>query len=110
MIKLQLNKEPYWLELLEGVRVFVRPATSALIMAARNRALKEDGVDRGAALIKHLGLAAIMDWEGVGDQEDNKAEVTEAGVAALLDLWPISEAFERLYLLPALLLESEKNV
>jgi len=27
----------------------------------------------------------------------------------LLDLWPIAEAFERLYLGPALLLDDEKN-
>lgn len=109
MIKLQLNREPAWLELAEGVKVLAKPATSALIMAARVAALKEEGAERGAALLKHLAIAAILDWEGVGDDQ-GKAEVNAATVSALLDLWPISEAFERLYLLPAMLLEQEKNV
>lgn len=110
MIKLQLNREPAWLELVDGVKVLVKPATSALIMAARVNALKDEGENRGAALLKHLAITAILDWEGVGDADGNKAVVNEEGIAALLDLWPVSEAFERLYLLPAMLLEQEKNV
>ena len=35
--------------------------------------------------------------------------MTPEGIDALLDLWPIAEAFERLYLGPALLLDAEKN-
>ena len=39
----------------------------------------------------------------------NRRAVTPEGIDALLDLWPIAEAFERLYLGPALLLDAEKN-
>jgi len=35
--------------------------------------------------------------------------LTPEGIEALLDLWPMAEAFERLYLAPALLLDDEKN-
>ncbi|CAA7619678.1 hypothetical protein MTBSS4_250048 [Magnetospirillum sp. SS-4] len=37
MIRLSLPKEPYWLDLTHGVRVFVRPLTTAVYEAARSR-------------------------------------------------------------------------
>lgn len=114
MIRLDLKREPYWLDLGHEVRINVRPATTALVMAARVTALKESGADadagtRSAALIKKLAELAIMAWEGVGDSEDKPAEVTPEAIAALMDLWPIADAFERLYLGPTLVLEQEKN-
>ncbi len=112
MIRLNLKREDYWLDLGHGVRLKVRPATSALVMAARVSALKDDGEDvgaRGAALIKCLAALSVTEWEGVGDSEGNPAEVTEEAVCALMDLWPLADAFERLYLGPTLLLEAEKN-
>ncbi len=114
MIRLDMKREPYWLDLDHGVRVHVRPATTALVMAARVTALKEAVADtdagvRSAALIEKLAELAIIAWEGVGDSEDNLAEVTPEAVSALMDLWPIADAFERLYLGPTLILEQEKN-
>jgi len=35
MIRLELKREPYWLDLAPGVRIRVRPCTTALVMAAR---------------------------------------------------------------------------
>ena len=35
MIRLDLKREPHWLDLGHGVRVHVRPCTTALMMAAR---------------------------------------------------------------------------
>ena len=35
MIRLDLKREPYWLDLAPGVRLRVRPCTTALVMAAR---------------------------------------------------------------------------
>jgi hypothetical protein len=113
MITLNLKREPYWLDLLQGVRVHVRPASTALVMAARVAALKEDGDDpaaRGTILIKRLAQLAVLEWDGVGGDDFEPLPVTPEGIFALMDLWPIAEAFERLYLGPALLLEQEKNV
>ena len=69
----------------------------------------EDEMERAAALIRHLGQLAVLEWEGVGDENGTAAPVTPKAVAALFDLWPVAEAFERIYLTPALLLEQEKN-
>lgn len=114
MIRLDLKREPYWLDLGHGIRLHVRPATTPLVMAARVQAVKEaqemdDTGARSALLLKHLAQAAVIAWEGVGDAEGNVAEVTPEAIAALMDLWPVADAFERLYLGPTLLLEQEKN-
>jgi hypothetical protein len=111
MIRLDLKREPYWLDLVQGVRVHVRPCTTALIMAARAAlAATQDGAGaRTAALIKALAVLAINAWEGVGDADGELAALTPEGIEALMDLWPIAEAFERLYLGPAMVLDDEKN-
>lgn len=112
MITLNLKREPFWIDLLDGIRLHVRPATTAVIMAARAAVAKEavsDDVQRGAAFLKNLGISAVLEWEGVGDAEGNPAAVTPEAVSALFELWPVADAFERQYLAPALLLEQEKN-
>jgi hypothetical protein len=102
------------------VRVQVRPCTTALVMAARAEARGlEAAASRGsdsahatgvrtAGFLKALGRLAIDAWEGVGNAAGEPA-VTPEGIDALLDLWPLAEAFERLYLGPALLLDAEKT-
>jgi hypothetical protein len=113
MIRLDLKREPHWLDLGHGVRVLVRPCTTALVMAARAAMLQTLDVatpgERTAALVKCLARLAINAWEGVGDAEGQPTELSAGGVDALMDLWPIAEAFERLYFAPALLLDEEKN-
>lgn len=117
MIRLDLKREPFWLDLGHGVRVHVRPCNTALVMAARAAVAR--GIDpvtddsavgeRTAALVKTLARLSVDDWEGVGDADGKPAKVTPEGVEALMDLWPIAESFERQYLGPALLLDAEKN-
>ena len=116
MLRLDLKREPFWLDLGHDVRLRVRPCTTALMMAARAAAARADPGEgespvgaRTAALLAALARFAAIEWDGVGDDEGNSAPLTPEGVDALLSLWPMAEAFERLYLAPALLLESEKN-
>jgi hypothetical protein len=118
MIRLDLKREPHWLDLGHDVRLQVRPCTTALMMAARaevQRAASSSAGDieaagiRAAALIKALARFAVLDWEGIGDAAGNAAPVAPEGIDALMDLWPIASAFESAYLGPALLLDAEKN-
>ena len=118
MIRLDLKREPHWLDLGHGVRVHVRPCTTALMMAARAEAQRspvpstneaQAAGERTAALVKALGRLGIQAWEGVGDTDGEPVPLTPEGIDALLDLWPMADAFERLYLGPALLLDAEKN-
>jgi hypothetical protein len=124
MVRLDLKREPNWLDLGHGVRVHVRPCTTALMMAARadpriqsagQRSLVPSADDvqaageRTAALVKALGRLGIQEWDGVGDTDGEPVPLTPEAIDALLDLWPMAEAFERLYLGPALPLDDEKN-
>jgi hypothetical protein len=80
------------------------------MMAARSEiASVANGQSPAAALLSALGRLAIVEWSGVAGEDGELAELTPANIDALLDLWPIAEAFERLYLAPALLLDTEKN-
>ena len=115
MLRLNLAREPYWLNLGLGVRVRVEPLTTALMVAARSdpvvRSLAEGTSDDEIAVRfgKALADRAILDWEGVGDAEGNPAPVTPEGIAALLDIWPIFERFQVGYVAKGLELEAEKN-
>ena len=116
MLRLNLAREPYWLELGLGVRVRVEPLTTALMVAARSdpavRDLPEGTSDDEIAVVfgKALAERAILDWEGVGDADGNPALVSPEGIAALLDIWPIFERFQVGYVAKGLELEAEKIV
>ena len=52
---------------------------------------------------------AILDWEGVGDADGKPIPVTAGAAAALMDVWPLFEAFQARYVAKGLLLDQEKN-
>ncbi len=115
MLKLTLHREPYWLAMPMGVRLKVHPLTTAIMVAART-----DPAVRGIALgtpddtiavafAKAIAVRAIIEWEGVGDADGNITPVTPEGIEALLDIWPIFEAFQTGYVAKGLELEAEKN-
>jgi hypothetical protein len=56
-----------------------------------------------------LARRAIVNWEGVGDEDGAVISVTPEGIDALLALWPIFEAFNLLYVSRGMLLDAEKN-
>ena len=53
---------------------------------------------------------ALLDWEGVGDADGKPVPVTPETAAALIDVWPLFEAFQARYVAKGLLLDQEKNV
>jgi len=113
MIRLDLKREPYWLDLAPAVRLRVRPCTTALVMAARASMIAggegDDDNARGAAMLKALARVAIVDWEGIGDEAGAAIPPSPERIDALLDLYPAFRAFETAYFLPALVLDEEKN-
>ena len=123
MIRLNLPKSPYWLDLGLGVRVQVKPLDTATMAAARasvDRSLREagdvpadDDARAGmteALLITALARHAIVAWEGVLAAEgDDPAPVDERTVGDLMSLWSFADRFWRLYTAPYELLAVEKN-
>jgi len=116
MLRLDLASEPRWLDLGHGVRLRVAPLTTALMVAARSdtcvEALPATASDEARALIfaKAIARIAVSDWEGVGDAGGKPVPVTPEGIDALLEVWPIFEAFQAIYVSKGLLLDAEKNV
>ncbi|MET4130212.1 hypothetical protein [Roseovarius sp. MBR-6] len=115
MIRLNLTTTPQWLELAPGLRLRVAPLTTALMVAARAdatiEALSEDASQEELALAmaKAVARRAVLDWEGVGDDAGNVVPVTPEGIDALLEIWPVFEAFQTSYVARGLILDEEKN-
>ena len=117
MLRLSLASEPEWLDLGHGVRVRVLPCTSGVMAAARGSDAVEALVAAGAseaelalALAKGIAGIALLDWEGVGDADGNPIPVSPEAASALMDVWPLFEAFQARYVATGLLLDAEKNV
>ncbi|WP_179141943.1 hypothetical protein, partial [Salibaculum halophilum] len=56
-----------------------------------------------------LDRLAIVEWEGVGDAKGAPVDPGPETIPALMDIWPIFEAFQTRYVQKGLLLEQEKN-
>lgn len=116
MLRLNLAREAYWLDLAPGVRVRVEPLTTAIMVAARTdprvRDIAPGTPDDSVAVLfaKAIAARAIIEWAGVGDADGLPIPVSPEAIDALLDLWPIFETFQTAYVAKGLLLEQEKNV
>ncbi|WP_374293055.1 hypothetical protein [Paenirhodobacter enshiensis] len=116
MIRLDISTAPKWLDLGAGLRLHVLPVSTAIMVAARNdpvvEALPEAASKEEQALVmaKAVARRVVTGWEGVGDADGNPVPVTPEGIDALLDIWPVFEAFQTRCLAPHLMLDQEKNV
>lgn len=139
MLRLNLKKEPYWLDLPSGVRVHVRPLTTAIMTAAQSsvikqiKALREEikqyeetgktpwafpdleneqarlGLSQ-ALMVKALAAAAIIAWEGVMQPgSDELAVINEQTVSELMDIWFIGQEFWEKYTTSFTMAEMEGN-
>ena len=118
MLRLQLTNAPSWLDLGHGVRVLVEPMSTAMMIAARRDpqiAELGEGIeqlnndDLALVMAKAVARLAIKDWEGVGDEKGKALSVTPDRINALLEVWPLFEAFQTKYVNSGFLLEQEKN-
>ena len=117
MLKLAFDREPFWLDMLPGVRVQFRPVSVAAILLARTAAadvLRAGGDDAmvkaGVAFTRSLAHSGIAAWEGIGDAEGNPVEPSKETIDAALELWTLFDAIDRLYVGPAIIQDAEKNV
>ena len=118
MLKLEsASIEPFWLDVLPGVRIRFRPVSVASMLIARaavGEAMKSvsDGsvIEAGAAFTRALAQQGIVAWEGIGDASGKPVDPGKETIDQLLELWPAFDAIDRLYVGPALMAVSEKNV
>lgn len=121
--RLDLPREPYWLDLPLGVRIKVRPLDAALFTAATRLAAKtlnearpgfaraiaagdsaravSDGV-WAAALTTEVAQLAILDWTGVIDDDSVSCPPDATLIRSVFNQnWMIALEFHRLYVLQA---------
>ena len=116
MIRLNLTATPEWLGLAPSLRLLVAPLTTALMVSARADPAIE-AVPEGAtqeelalAMAKAVARRAVLDWDGLGDDAGDAVPVSPEGIDALLEIWPVFEAFQTQYVARGLILDAEKNV
>jgi len=116
MIRLNLTASPSWLTLAPGLSIKLTPLTTALMVSARADAVIEALPDTATqeelalAMAKAVARRAVLDWEGVGDDAGDSVPVSPEGIDALLEIWPVFEAFQTQYVAKGLILDAEKNV
>ena len=137
MIDLSQRSEPYGLKLAYGLRVTVRPLTTAGMAAAQAAARRsveaierqarertEAGLARDglpdlsaeaerdgfyqAQLIRELAVRHITSWTGV-ELEGGPAPPTPDNIAAVMNLYPVGERFFQEFTLRQVLLNAAKN-
>ena len=116
MIRLNLTATPQWLDLAPGLRLLVGPLTKAMMVSARADMAIESLLEAASteelalAMAKAVARRAILEWDGVGDENGTVIAVTPEGIDALLEIWPVFEAFQTKYVARGLILDAEKNV
>ena len=108
MLTLDLPTTPYWLTLPRGVRVEIKPVTTAVMAAAQAAAARNLGalratepdldpdMSRGLAfafLVKALARHAVTAWEGVGDTSGKPLPLSPEAIERLMDLDDFAAAF-----------------
>lgn len=117
MLKLEpVPAEPFWLDVLPGVRIRFRPVSVAAMLVARaaaGEALKSAGdgavIEAGAAFTRALAQQGIVAWEGIGDANGKPVDPGKETIDQLLEIWPAFDVIDRLYVGPALTRLDEKN-
>ena len=137
MIDLSQRSEPYELELPYGLKVTVKPLTTAGMAAAQAAARRavevierqaservEAGLALGglpdlspegerdgfyqAQLIRELAVRHITSWNGV-ELKGGRAPPTPENIAAVMELYPVGERFFQEFTLRQVLLNAAKN-
>ena len=125
MLTLDLPTTPYWIDLPRGVRVEVKPVTTAIMAAAQAAAARRLGALRAAdpeldpdlakglafaLLCKGLARHSIVAWEGIGDAKGNPLPLTPEAAERLMDLDDMASAFWDRATAPAAAVAAEGNV
>ena len=108
MLTLDLPTTPYWLNLPRGVRVEIKPVTTAVMAAAQAAAARRLGAVRAAEadldpdmsrglafafLVKALARHAVLAWEGIGDTAGKPLPLSPDAVERLMDMDEMAAAF-----------------
>lgn len=131
MLRLNISRAPTWMEVVPGARVLLRPADIELVTEAQSdpafiealggdelpaddvAALAMDHAQKqrvGLALAIAMAKLAIIEWEGMGDENGKPVpEPHPEGIEALIRIPAFFRKFQRDYMAPAMDLAAEGN-
>lgn len=114
MLRLNFKTEPFWIELIEGLRWKVLPFSSIILEQARENMAGEITDDMGnrvhyALLTKEVAKLVVIEWEGVLDTEDQPVPVTVDAVDFALRMPLVSQMFQEAYMTQAFQMGFEKK-
>ena len=125
MLKLDLPVEPYWADLPHGVRVKMKPVTTAVISAAQHRAARlgreaaeaaggtlDPDMSRGLAfmlMVQALARFAVEEWEGVAGPDGAPLPISADAVARLMEIESMAGAFWDAAIKPIQMVSAEGN-
>lgn len=117
MLKLDMAaaaREPTWHDLAPGFRALVKPLDTFSLTLAASRVPGDIVEDRGTYVSVEAAKLAIVEWEGIGDQDGNPLPVSPDAVVALFRTVPaVYSAWHSQVYLPSyaagLEREAEKN-
>jgi hypothetical protein len=120
-LHLPQRREPFWLDIMDGVRIRMKPITIAAMLVARERVMQELGelspeteedernAFLSAGLTCNLARLGTVEWEGITGIDGEPAPVTRDNIDSVLSIWQVFDKINRLYVSPYLALEAEKN-
>ncbi len=117
----QLTKnEPEWRPLFPGVEMLFAPASREIVLAGRkaSRAFIDeqpedalyDAMGSGAAFSLGVLQAAVLDFKGIGNPEGDALKFSPDALATALNDPHIFDAADRVYVVPIMQRDREKNV
>lgn len=117
MLKLSAPRGNWDIELPQGAVLHLRAIEPADTLISRNAAFglsvgipeTERGNFLTAAFTQVLLTRVLVGWEGIGDAQDNPAEITSATVSALLAIPTVYDRVEEKLIGPLQLRVQEKN-
>jgi hypothetical protein len=129
LLTLAIPTASTWIDLPKGVRLRIRPVTTAVVAAAQSASLREaealrdagdaDGLDLAdpdvakglgfALMVKALARYAVLEWEGVGDASGELLPCTPENIVLLMDLDEMATAFWRAAFAPVAAVSAEGN-
>lgn len=113
MMRLNLSRDPVWVEIGHGVRLLCAPVTSAVLasvysapeVAALSQRLEAGESVQGELSVevaRRVARRVILEWSGVHDLEGAPVPVTPDAVDALFDHWFAAVAFQDRVVAPAM--------
>ncbi len=122
MLKLNATpREPFWLDILPGVRIRLRPISVVAVLIARTRVAErlrelaasateeEKNALASAVFVASLAKSGVVEWEGIVGADGAPTPVTPENIDAALTILQIFDALDRRYVGPYLAVEDEKN-